>query len=143
MAVRGETPLFAIYTHQIWGANDHPVLYIVRDFEILPHAKLSSEIKTRALVSPGQAPPGYDPQKHGCVSRSILAGYPFLSTGDFTQLAINAILPGILLSKYMLEEKTFMSFWLKPATHQDNKFSLNCLARQVNYAISPFMPSKT
>lgn len=44
LAVQGEPHLFAIYTHQIMGASDYPMLYIVKDFMRIAAAKLSSEI---------------------------------------------------------------------------------------------------
>lgn len=37
--------LFGIYAHKIHGAADFPVLYIVKDFEAIPGAHLSQEIK--------------------------------------------------------------------------------------------------
>lgn len=44
IAVQGEPHLFAIYTHQIMGASDYPMLYIVKDFMSMAKAKLCSEI---------------------------------------------------------------------------------------------------
>jgi len=42
--VAKNTVLFAIYTHQILGAKDYPILYLIREFEIHP-TKVSLEIK--------------------------------------------------------------------------------------------------
>ncbi len=41
-----ETPvLFGIYTHRILGANDYPMLYIIKEFIQSNETKLSREIK--------------------------------------------------------------------------------------------------
>lgn len=45
LIVNEEPTLFAIYTHEIFGASDYPLLYIIRTFSILPDAKLCREIK--------------------------------------------------------------------------------------------------
>lgn len=42
--VKDKPHLFAIYTHQIMGASDYPMLYIIKAFTELPNAKLSGEI---------------------------------------------------------------------------------------------------
>lgn len=33
--VKGTLELFHIYSHQILGASDYPILYVIRDFELL------------------------------------------------------------------------------------------------------------
>jgi ADP-ribose pyrophosphatase YjhB (NUDIX family) len=44
LLVKDNPALFAIYAHQIMGASDYPMLYIIKDFAHIP-GKLSGEIK--------------------------------------------------------------------------------------------------
>lgn len=48
--------LFAIYTNEIYGASDYPILYIVKDFEELPHPAPCSEIRAKGWFPPDALP---------------------------------------------------------------------------------------
>lgn len=50
--------LFAVYVHQILGAPDYPILYIVKDFETIPNPKPCPEIKQAAWFAIDNLPVG-------------------------------------------------------------------------------------
>lgn len=44
ISVKGTLELFHVYAHLILGASDYPILYIIREFEMLPHKPDPKEI---------------------------------------------------------------------------------------------------
>ncbi len=55
--VKEEPSLFAIYSHKILGANDYPMVYIIKEFAIQQDAKLSQEIKHARWFEVNSLPP--------------------------------------------------------------------------------------
>lgn len=45
LIVNQEPVLFAVYTHQIHGASDYPLLYVIKDVSLPEKVKLCKEIK--------------------------------------------------------------------------------------------------
>lgn len=56
-----ELMLFAIYKHDVMGAHDYPILYVIKDFTPLNGVKLSQEIKQASWFSLEKLPAGITP----------------------------------------------------------------------------------
>jgi 8-oxo-dGTP pyrophosphatase MutT (NUDIX family) len=56
IATGPDLELLTIYTHQIYGASDYPVLYLVKNFEIMPNPPSSPEIKHAQWFALDQLP---------------------------------------------------------------------------------------
>lgn len=59
---KGKLHIFHIYSHQIFGADDYPILFVIKDFEILPHHKPSMEIKEVRWFPIHHLPPEITPE---------------------------------------------------------------------------------
>lgn len=61
LKVTGVPELFAIYTSSVKGAPDYPILYVIKEFEPIPHAKISFEINQTKWFSLHDLPADIQP----------------------------------------------------------------------------------
>lgn len=71
LIVLESAPLFAIYTHEINGATDYPVLYIVNSFEIIPKIAPCAEIKQMGWFGLGSLPENTKPHTRQRVKEAL------------------------------------------------------------------------